>query len=115
MNSSLIGRFLTLLHKTFTKEYKLIRMGNCKQTFQECFQWFLTRYADINEVDCMANKASMIQQWNPVDGFETLVAQLTKGLIFAQYLGSPISVVDVIDMGIGIILATGLYAKEWKK
>ena len=54
----------------------------------------------------------MIEQWNPLDGFKTLVAQLTKGLIFAQYAGSPISVVDVVDMEIGLILATGLYAKE---
>ena len=56
----------------------------------------------------------MKAQWNPVDGFETLVAQLTKGLIFAPYAGEPILDVDVVDMGIGNILYTGLYAEEYK-
>ena len=76
------------------------------------FLWFLTKYASINEVNCSANKEAMIKQWNPVDGFETLMMQLTKGVIFAQYAGSPISDVDVIDMGIKNILSAGLYAEE---
>ena len=104
MNSILIDRFLTLLHATFTVEYKLIQTGNCRQTFQECFQWFLIKYADVNEVDCTSNKAAMIQPWNPADGFETLVAQLTKGLIFDGYAGAPILDVDIVDMGVGLIL-----------
>ena len=55
-------------------------------------------------------------QWNAVDGFETLVAQLTKGLILTAYAGSPIPDVDVVDMGICniLILVIGLYAKEYK-
>ena len=112
MNSSLIDRFLTLLHTTFTAEYKLIRTGNCKQIFQECFQWFLTKYTNINEVDCTAKEAAMTQPWNPADGFETLVVQLTKGLIFAGYAGAPISDVNVVDMEVGLTLDTGLYAEE---
>ena len=113
MNSSLVDRFLTLLNATFTKEYKLLQeTGNYKQTFQACVQWFLTRYADINEVDRTAKKASMIQPWNPADGFESLVAQHTKGLIYAGYAGAPISDINVVDMGVGLIFDTGLYAKE---
>ena len=61
MNSSPIDRFQTLLHATFTAEYKLIRIVNYKQPFQEYFQWFLTKFADINKVDRTANKAAMIQ------------------------------------------------------
>ena len=114
MNSSLIDRFLLLLQSAFTEEYKLIRTGNCKQTFQEAFQWFLDKYADLSENDRSANKEEMIQQWNPADGFEKLVAQLTKGLIFAQYAGAPISDIDVVDMGITNILDTGLFKDEYK-
>ena len=61
MNSSLIDHFLTLLQVTFTEEYKQLQTSNCKQTFQACFQLFLIKYADINEVDRTANKAEMIQ------------------------------------------------------
>ena len=81
MNSSLINRFLTLLQAAFTEEYKLI---------QDAFQWFLDKYADLNKVDRSSSKEEMTKQWNLADGFETLVAQLTKGLIFAQYAGAPI-------------------------
>ena len=31
-----------------------------------------------------------------------------------QYVGSPISDVNAIDMGIGLILVTGLYTEEYK-
>ena len=115
MNSSLIDHFLTLLHGTFTKEYKLIRTGNCKQSFQVCFQWFLDKYEHNNNINCMANKEMMKAPWNPVDGFETLMAQLTKGLILAQHMGAAISDVDVIDMRIGDILITGLFAEEYQQ
>ena len=57
----------------------------------------------------------MMKQWNPVDGFETLMAQLTKGLILAQYAGAPISDIDVVDMVITNILDTGLFADKYKK
>ena len=83
MNSSLIDRFPTLPKSTFTAEYKLPRTGNCKQTFQVCSQWFLDKYAHNNEADRTTNKEAMKSQWNQADGFETLVAQFTKGLIFA--------------------------------
>ena len=96
------------------EEYKLIRTGNCRKKFQAAFQWFLDKYADLSEVDRSSNKEEMIKQWNPADGFETLVAQLTKGLIFAPYAGEPILDVDVVDMRIGNILYTGLYAEEYK-
>ena len=95
MNSSLIGRFLTLLKSTFTEEYKLIRTGNCKQTFQVFFQWFLDEYAHNNKIDCTTNKDAMKAQCNPVDGFKTLVVQLMKGLILTQYAGAPISDVSI--------------------
>ena len=115
MDSSLIDRFLTLLQSTYTDEYKLIRTGDCKQTFQVCFNWFLTKYAHNNEIDRTANKEAMTKQWNPADGFERLVAQLTKGLIFALYAGAGIIDVDVVDMGIGLILQTGLFAEEYAR
>ena len=98
--------FLVLLQATFTDEYKLLRTGNCKQTFQACFQWFLDKYADQNEVDSTANKKEITQPWNPANGFESLVKQLTKGLIYAGYAGAPIPDVDVVDMGVGLILDT---------
>ena len=50
-----------------------------------------------------------------MDGFETLVAQLTKGLIFAQYAGAPISDIDLVDMHIKNIIGTGLYKEDYKK
>ena len=115
MNSSLINQFLTLLQAAFTKEYKLIRTGNCKQTLQDAFQWFLDKYADLNKVDRSSNKEEMMKQWNPGDGFETLVAQLTKGLIFAQYAGAPISDIDLVNMRIKNIIGTGLYKEDYKK
>ena len=51
MNSSPIDRFLTLMKPTFREEYKLPQKGNCKQTFQACFQWFLDEYAYNDKVD----------------------------------------------------------------
>ena len=115
MDSSLIDQFLTLLQSTYTEEYKLIRTGNCKQTFQVCFNRFLTKYAHNNKIDRTANKEAMTKQWNPADGFERLGAQLTKGLIFALYAGAGIIDVDVVDMGIGLILQTGLFAVEYAR
>ena len=106
---------LSLLQPVFIEEYKLIRTGNCRQTFQAAFQWFLDKYADLSKVDRSSNKEEMTKQWNPADGFKTLVVQLMKGLIFAQYAGAPISDIDVIDMGINNILNTGLFANEYKK
>ena len=78
MNSSLIDRSLTLLKNTFTEEYKLICMGNCKQSFQVYFQWFLDKHAHNNKIDGTTNKEVMQAQWNPADGFKTLVVQVTK-------------------------------------
>ena len=114
MNSSLIDRSLTLLKNTFTEEYKLICMGNCKQSFQVYFQWFLDKHAHNNKIDGTTNKEVMQAQWNPADGFKTLVVQVTKWLIFAQYAGVPVSDVDVIDMGIVLILMTGSFQKNTK-
>ena len=109
MNSSFIDQFLSLLQSVFTEEYKLIQTGNCKQSFQAAFQWFLDKYADLSKNNRSSNKEEMIQQWNPAEGFEKLVVQLTKGLIFAQYAGAPISDIDVVDMGITNILEKGLF------
>ena len=74
----------------------------------------MDKYVDFSEVDQSANKEGMMKQWKPADGFETLVAQLTKGLIFAQYVGAPISDINVVDMGISNILKTGLFTDEYK-
>ena len=49
----------------------------------------------------MTNKEARKAQWNSVDGFETLLAQLTKGIIFTAYVGAPISDVDVVGYGNG--------------
>ena len=57
----------------------------------------------------------MVKQWNPADGFETLVTQLTKGLIFAQYAGAQILDIDAVDMGISNILDTWLFNNKYKK
>ena len=62
----------------------------------------------------MTNKEATKSQCNSADGFETLIAQLTKGIIFAQYAGVPISDIDVTDMGTSIILITGLFAEGCK-
>ena len=56
----------------------------------------------------------MTQPWNPVGGFKTLMAQLTKGLIFDMYAHTPISDINVVGIEICLILDTGLYAKEYK-
>ena len=53
-----------------------------------------------------------MKQWNQVDGFETLVVQLTKGLIFVQYTGALISDINVVDMGISNILKAGMFADK---
>ena len=114
MNPSLIDFSLTLFKSTFTTEYKLVRTGNYKQTFQVCAQWFLDKDTRNKKIGHTTNKEAMKSQWNPVGGFETLVAQLTKGLIFAQYAGAPISIIDVVGMGFGNVLMTGLFAEEYK-
>ena len=115
INLILIDQFLSLLRAAFTEEYKLIRIVYCKQTFQAAFKWFLNKYADLIEVDRSANKEGRMKQWNPADGFETLVAQIKKGLIFAQYAGAPIWDIDIINMGISNILETGLFTGKYKK
>ena len=74
MNPSLIDFSLTLFKSTFTKEYKLVRTGNYKQTFQVCAQWFLDKDTRNKKIGHTTNKEAMKSQWNPAVRFKTLIA-----------------------------------------
>ena len=88
MNAALKSRLLSLIDANIVDTYKSaagILAPNC--AYIELLAWFATRYAISNEADCSQNKVQMESPWNPGNGFETLITQINKGIIFADIAG----------------------------
>ena len=72
--------------------------------FQDYFQWFLDKYGYLSEQDRINSKELSEREWNPTDAFEALVTQLMDGITHAQFMKSPISDIDIMDITIKVIM-----------
>jgi hypothetical protein len=113
-NSALIDAFLDLVPVAFKQLYEQIRMENPNSVFCKMFAWFIAKYSRTSADDCKANCTAIALDWHPSQGFELLVARLLQGAMFANLAKHPIPDNDIIDIGIGAIHLTGLFAGEYK-
>ena len=76
--------------------------------------WFTTQYATSNKADHSQNKVQMESSWNPGNGFETLITQINKGIIFADIAGYPIEATEVVDVAIRVAMRSRIFAMTYK-
>jgi hypothetical protein len=115
MSSSLIHRFLSLMQTQYKTAFLSIHIANPKMEFQACFKWFIDQYGACTEQDRINNKELMKREWNPIDGFESLITQILEGITYANFAGSPMSDRDIVDIATQVIMRCGLLAEPYIK
>ena len=56
----------------------------------------------------------MKADWNANDGIEILINQINSVLVYATFTNFLISDIDTVDMGLQIVLKTGLFQTSYK-
>ncbi len=51
MDAAILDRFLQLISMNYKDNFNLIKNRNPNMSFVDCFQWFLTTYAHVDEAD----------------------------------------------------------------
>ena len=111
MMSSLTDLFLSLIYLTYKSDFENHRINNPNTTFRDCFQWFITRYDEINELDRDENNFRMKRDWTLQDGWDNLHRQIEEDQLYAsaKFAQSGMTEQDIVDIALIVIMKTGLF------
>ena len=113
MDSALIDRWVSLFPEQYQGPFQNERTRNPNMTFLQCVHHFFETYGNITEQDREDNKTKMASTWTFADGWDRLRMQIEDGLMWANFVGRPISDEDAVDIAMKHILQTGLFANEY--
>ena len=114
MMSSLTDLFLSLIPLTYKSDFENYRINNPNTTFRDCFQWFITRYDEINELDRDENNFRMKKDWTLQDGCGIIYIAKSKRTNYmpyasAKFAQSGMTEQDIVDIALIVIMKTGLF------
>ncbi len=115
MNTALGDRFLSLIDEVYKTEFLEHRISNPEMAFRDMFAWFLERYGETDENDHEDNKKRMEADWNLQDGWHKLERQIEEGIMFTVFTGYAMPDYDIVDVGVRVIMRTGLFTQEYKQ
>jgi len=116
MDQALTNRLLSLMDEAYINEFITSKAANPNMPFREVFHFFFEKYGDVQPETRQKIRADMETfNWNPIDGFEALSFQLTKGIHRRVMCGHPLEMQDIVDIGTLVIRKTNKYTQEMKE
>ena len=73
------------------------------------YQWFLTKYAHVDDVNRPENKATMQMEWTIKDDFPKLARTIDNAILYAKFANVPIPEQDAVNAGIKMLMSTGVF------
>ena len=114
MNKALTEEFIALVNRAHTEEFRQNRISHPNQSFRAVFQTFLALYGESDETDQKGNLNRMEADWNPNEGIQKLINQISSGIEYAHFAQQPISDAVAVDIGIRSIMKSGLFSHDYE-
>ena len=116
MHNALADTFLDMImmEPTYRSAYDRIRLCQPNTIFRDVVQHFLETYGRSTAEDRHANRERMAADWQPSQGFETLIDHINSNIQYALFSFVAISDDDIVDIIVCVLTRCGLYPEEMK-
>ena len=106
------------MSKLYYKSFKNAYTGYVCVTLRRLLDHLVTTYAAIDQFDLEKNKENMTACYDPNFPIETLFAQITDGVAYAELGEAPFTSKQVVDIALLCLAKTGVFnndLKEWNR
>ena len=84
-------------------------------SFMDCYQQFSTTYAHADKANHAEIKATMQMKQTIKDDFLKLAKTTNNAILYTKFAQAPIPEQDAVDIGIKMLMSTGLFERQYEE